>query len=173
MSIIHIHMVRIPSRRFTRNCDNHLPWECFSYRFHEKFVNEYYCLPLSDERATREYAPPVLHLNPQKSEYYLFTRLQGKRPGYDNCKVQSLLLEKQTIVYHLSSCILLCASIFFLDFPIYLQSVYIHSNTISKLCVEKWGRVEECSVTPLRDKRVKTLCASNAVELHKKLYVVR
>jgi hypothetical protein len=40
----------------------------------------------------------------------------------------------------------------------YLQSVYIHSNTISKLCVEKRGLVEECSVAPLRDKRVKTLC---------------
>jgi hypothetical protein len=39
-----------------------------------------------------------------------------------------------------------------------LQSVYIHSNTISKLCVEKRGWVEECSVAPLRDKRVKTLC---------------
>jgi ribosomal protein L19 len=39
-----------------------------------------------------------------------------------------------------------------------LQSVYIHSNTISKLCVEKRGRVEECSVALLRDKRVKTLC---------------
>jgi hypothetical protein len=39
-----------------------------------------------------------------------------------------------------------------------LQSVYIHSNKISKLCVEKRGRVEECSVAPLRDRRVKTLC---------------
>jgi hypothetical protein len=39
-----------------------------------------------------------------------------------------------------------------------LQSVYIHLNTISKLCVEKRGRVEEFSVAPLRDKRVKTLC---------------
>jgi hypothetical protein len=47
---------------------------------------------------------------------------------------------------------------FFLDFPIYLQSVYIHSNTISKLCVDKRGRIEECSVATLRDKRVKTLC---------------
>jgi hypothetical protein len=47
---------------------------------------------------------------------------------------------------------------FFLDFQIYLQSVYVHSNTISKLCVEKRGRVEECSVAPLCDKRVKTLC---------------
>jgi hypothetical protein len=46
---------------------------------------------------------------------------------------------------------------FFFNFPIYLQSVYIH-NTISKLCVEKRGRIEECSVAPLRDKRVKTLC---------------
>jgi hypothetical protein len=45
-----------------------------------------------------------------------------------------------------------------LDFPIYLQSVYIYSNTISKLCVEKRERVEECSITQLRDKRVKTLC---------------
>jgi hypothetical protein len=33
----------------------------------------------------------------------------------------------------------------------------IHSNTISKLCVEKRGRVEECSVAPLHDKKVKTL----------------
>jgi hypothetical protein len=48
--------------------------------------------------------------------------------------------------------------ILFLYFPIYLQSVYIHSNTISKLCAEKGGRVEECSVAPLREKRVKTLC---------------
>jgi hypothetical protein len=47
---------------------------------------------------------------------------------------------------------------FLLDFQIYLQSVYIHSNTINKLCVEKRGRVEECSVAPLCDKRVKTLC---------------
>jgi hypothetical protein len=47
---------------------------------------------------------------------------------------------------------------FFLDFPIYLQSVYIHLNTISKLCVEKRGQVEESSVAPLCDKRVKTLC---------------
>jgi hypothetical protein len=47
---------------------------------------------------------------------------------------------------------------FFLDFPIYLQSVEIHSNTISKWCIGKQGRVEECSVAPLRDKRVKTLC---------------
>jgi hypothetical protein len=47
---------------------------------------------------------------------------------------------------------------FFLDFPIYLQSVYRHSNTISKLCVKKRGRVEECSVAPLRNKGVKTLC---------------
>jgi hypothetical protein len=47
---------------------------------------------------------------------------------------------------------------FLLSFPIYLQSVYIHLNTISKLCVEKRERVDECSVAPLRDKRVKTLC---------------
>jgi hypothetical protein len=47
---------------------------------------------------------------------------------------------------------------FFLDFPIYLKSVYIHSDTISKLCVGKRGRVEEFSVAPLRNKRVKTLC---------------
>jgi hypothetical protein len=51
------------------------------------------------------------------------------------------------------------AIIFFcLGFPIYLQSVYIHSNTIRKLCAEKRGWVEECSVAPLCDKRVKTLC---------------
>jgi hypothetical protein len=47
---------------------------------------------------------------------------------------------------------------FFLDFPICLQSEYIHLNTICKWCVGKRGRVEECSVAPLRDKRVKTLC---------------
>jgi hypothetical protein len=51
-----------------------------------------------------------------------------------------------------------CGLFFFFNFPIYLQSVYIHLNTIRKLCVEKRGRVEECSVAPLRDKRVKTLC---------------
>jgi hypothetical protein len=50
---------------------------------------------------------------------------------------------------------------FFLDFPIYLQSVYTHSNTISKLCVEKRGQVEECSVAPLLDKRVKHCVAGN------------
>jgi hypothetical protein len=48
--------------------------------------------------------------------------------------------------------------IFFLDFPIYLQSVTIHSDTFSKWCDGKRGRVEECSVAPLRNKRVKTLC---------------
>jgi hypothetical protein len=48
--------------------------------------------------------------------------------------------------------------LFLLDFQIYLQSVYIHSNTISKLFVEKRGLVEECSVATLRDKKVKTLC---------------
>jgi hypothetical protein len=47
---------------------------------------------------------------------------------------------------------------FFLDFPIYLQSVYIHSNTISKLCVEKRRRVEKCSAALLRKQRAKTLC---------------
>jgi hypothetical protein len=48
---------------------------------------------------------------------------------------------------------------FVLDFPIYLQSVEIHLNTISKWCVGKRGRVEECSVAPLRNKKVKILCA--------------
>jgi hypothetical protein len=48
--------------------------------------------------------------------------------------------------------------IFFLDFPICLQSVHIHLNTISKWCVGTRGRVEECSVALLRNKRVKTLC---------------
>jgi hypothetical protein len=56
---------------------------------------------------------------------------------------------------------------FFLNFPIYLQSVYIHLNTISKLCVEKRGRVEECSVAPLRNKRVKTLCGCRGKNVHK------
>jgi hypothetical protein len=35
-----------------------------------------------------------------------------------------------------------------------LLAICIHS----KLCVEKRGRVVECSVASLRDKRVKTLC---------------
>jgi hypothetical protein len=47
----------------------------------------------------------------------------------------------------------------FLDFPIYLQSVEILSDSFSKWCVGKRGRVEECSVAPHRNKRVKTLCA--------------
>jgi hypothetical protein len=46
-----------------------------------------------------------------------------------------------------------------------LQSVYIHLNTISKLCVEKRGWVEECSVAPLRDNRVKTLCGCRGKRL--------
>jgi hypothetical protein len=50
------------------------------------------------------------------------------------------------------------SKVFFLYFQIYLQSVYIHSNTISEWCVGKRERVEECSVAPLHDKRVKTLC---------------
>jgi hypothetical protein len=48
---------------------------------------------------------------------------------------------------------------FFLDFPIYLQSVEIHSDTFSKLCVGKRGWVEERSVAPFRNKRVKTCVA--------------
>jgi hypothetical protein len=48
--------------------------------------------------------------------------------------------------------------VFFLDFPIYFQSAYIHLNTISKLCDDKRAWVEECSVALLRDKRVKILC---------------
>jgi hypothetical protein len=42
----------------------------------------------------------------------------------------------------------------YLDFPIYLQS----ADTFSKWRVGKRGRVEQCSVAPLRNKRVKTLC---------------
>jgi hypothetical protein len=51
---------------------------------------------------------------------------------------------------HIVLIILSLNKLFFGDFPSYLQSVYIHSNTISKLCVEKRGRVEECSVAPLQ-----------------------
>jgi hypothetical protein len=47
---------------------------------------------------------------------------------------------------------------FFLDLSIYLQSVEIHLNTISKWCVGKLGRVEECSVALFCNKGVKTLC---------------
>jgi hypothetical protein len=47
---------------------------------------------------------------------------------------------------------------FFLVFPIYLQTLEIHSDTFSKWCVGKGRRVEEYSVAPLRNKRVKTLC---------------
>jgi hypothetical protein len=50
-----------------------------------------------------------------------------------------------------------CLIIFFVDFPIYLQSVYIHSNTISKLFVGKRGRVEEFYVAPFRDKKGENL----------------
>jgi hypothetical protein len=47
---------------------------------------------------------------------------------------------------------------FFFKFP-NLFVICIHTlNTISKLCVEKRGPVEECSLAPLLDKRVKTLC---------------
>jgi hypothetical protein len=49
-------------------------------------------------------------------------------------------------------------NLIFFNFPIYLQSVEIHSDTFSKWCVGKRGRVEECSVAPLRNKRVITLC---------------
>jgi hypothetical protein len=45
--------------------------------------------------------------------------------------------------------------IFFLDFPIYLQYVEIHSITFSKWCVGKRGRLQECSVAPLRNNRLK------------------
>jgi hypothetical protein len=58
----------------------------------------------------------------------------------------------------------------FLDSPIYLQSVYMYSNTIRKLCVEKRGRVEEFSVAPLRDKRVKTLCGCREKRVQTKTY---
>jgi hypothetical protein len=47
---------------------------------------------------------------------------------------------------------------FFCNFPIYLRSVTIHSDTFSKRCVGKRGRVEQCSVAPLRNKRAKTVC---------------
>jgi hypothetical protein len=46
---------------------------------------------------------------------------------------------------------------FFFNFPVYLQSVEIHSDIFNKWCVWKRGRVEECSVASLRNKRVKTL----------------
>jgi hypothetical protein len=56
----------------------------------------------------------------------------------------------------------------FFYFPIYLQSVYIHSNTISKWCVGMRGRVDECSVAPLRDTRVKTLCGCREIRVQTK-----
>jgi hypothetical protein len=40
-----------------------------------------------------------------------------------------------------------------------LQSVEIHSRTFSKWCVGKRGRIEEFSVAPLRNKRVKPCVA--------------
>jgi hypothetical protein len=49
-------------------------------------------------------------------------------------------------------------NVFFFNFPIYLQSVTIHSDTFSKWCVWKRGRVEECSVASLCNKRAKTVC---------------
>jgi hypothetical protein len=61
------------------------------------------------------------------------------------------------LIWALVDLLNLSFEIFFtFNLPIYLQSVYIHSNTIR--CVGKRGLVEECSVAPLRDKRVKTLC---------------
>jgi hypothetical protein len=48
---------------------------------------------------------------------------------------------------------------FFLRFPnLFAICIDTFKNTISKWCVGKRGRVEEFSVAPLRDKRVKTLC---------------
>jgi hypothetical protein len=47
--------------------------------------------------------------------------------------------------------------IFFLDFPIYLQSVEIQS---ANGVLGREGGVEECSVAPLRNKRVKTVWLS-------------
>jgi hypothetical protein len=43
-------------------------------------------------------------------------------------------------------------------FFIFLNLFAICRDTFSKWCVGKRGRVEECSVAPLRNKRLKTWC---------------
>jgi hypothetical protein len=48
------------------------------------------------------------------------------------------------------------ANFFFLDFQIYLQSVEIHSA--NDVLGGRRQQVEQCSVAPLCNKRVKTLC---------------
>jgi hypothetical protein len=58
----------------------------------------------------------------------------------------------------------------FLDFPIYLQSVEIYSDTFRKCCVGERGRVEECSVAPLCNKRVKTVCGCRGKRVQTKTY---
>jgi hypothetical protein len=50
------------------------------------------------------------------------------------------------------------AYFFFFQISQFICNLYTYINTISKLCVEKRGRVEECSVAPLCNKRMKTLC---------------
>jgi hypothetical protein len=50
-------------------------------------------------------------------------------------------------------------TIVFLDFPIYLQYVEI---TFNKWRVGRRGRIEECSVAPFCNKRIKTLCSCNS-----------
>jgi hypothetical protein len=84
----------------------------------------------------------------------VFVQLANKR-GF---KKKLLRVFVATGTCLLTRCVAAFFFIFFLDFPIYMQSVEIHSDTFSKLCVGKRGRVEECSVAPLRNKRVKTLC---------------
>jgi hypothetical protein len=54
----------------------------------------------------------------------------------------------------------------FLNFPIYLQSVTVHSDTFNKWCVGKRGRVEECSVAPICNKRVKTVALKSVSRKH-------
>jgi hypothetical protein len=55
---------------------------------------------------------------------------------------------------------------FFFRFP---NLFAICRDTFSKWCVEKRGRVEECSVAPLRNKRVKTLRGSRERRVQTKL----
>jgi hypothetical protein len=93
-------------------------------------------------QASEEYGPI--------SHYYLIVVPEDKLNAQKNPD-QFLTEEASSAVSRLASVLLL---FFFFRFP-NLFAICIHTlNTISKLCVEKRGRVEQCSVAPLRDKRL-------------------
>jgi hypothetical protein len=73
-----------------------------------------------------------------------------------NASFVNLMAFKQ---WHMSPfcAIMLVNNIFFFFFR-FSNLFAICRDTFSKWCVGKRGRVEECSLAPLRNKRVKTLC---------------